>query len=194
MILIGGYIFNGMAELRIVGGMKFVRLLRERLTSMAMTLSDFKEPLSQAKDDLREEIASNFATQGMGRWPKLSPATEDMRTRPFGGRYRGHAPMRAGPTGPILRWTGRLKLAAMGGGGTTGQDGYTTIRSHELIMGAHGNKGNRTPGYYGNLHDLAKGGMLLRRIYNMPAWAGVVEAQFWKWIDKEITIPWARGV
>ncbi len=69
---------------------------------------------------LEKHVAGVFSTQGVrggSLWKRLAPSTVKARRKGW-GYYRRPAGFNAGPTKPILTWTGRLRESFGRGGGS----------------------------------------------------------------------------
>lgn len=85
-------------------------------------------------DLLEAHVAAQFATEGAHAgtpWRPLAPATQLQRLRHTGSYRRGGA-LAAGPTGPILTWTGRTRLSFQAGS----PDHVREISERELRWGS----------------------------------------------------------
>lgn len=75
-----------------------------------------------------------FSTQGRGRWPPLSPATQKARARRW-GYYRQAPAAGVAPEGPALMWTGRLRDSLADPRGRGGADAVIRMAPTQLEQG-----------------------------------------------------------
>lgn len=93
--------------------------LSESIAGMQQRARDLKPAFGIIADLLELHVAQQFATQGLQGgtpWAALKPRTVLMRTKRLG--YYKQAPLGgAGPTSPVLVWTGRLRGSFRQGSG-----------------------------------------------------------------------------
>lgn len=75
-----------------------------------------------------------FETQGLGTWPPLAPSTVRARGHRWGS-YRRPPASGVGPTGPILKWTGRLAESLGDPRGRGAPDAFIRMNPFELEQG-----------------------------------------------------------
>ena len=90
----------------------------DRLAGLESRLASPEPALEIVADLLEAHVAKTFDTEGAeagARWAPLAASTVRARTRRT-GYYRLAPSMGAGPTGPILTWTGRGRRSFARGG------------------------------------------------------------------------------
>lgn len=91
----------------------------ERIGAIQERIEDLAPALSIVADLLEAQVAQNFKTQGVhsgSRWAVLAPTTVLARTKRT-GYYGQRSPTGgAGPTSPVLVWSGRLRRSFAKGG------------------------------------------------------------------------------
>ena len=91
----------------------------KNLGGLAERAADLRPAFEIVADLLEAQVAAQFATEGARAgepWRPLAPRTQLQRLRHTGSYRRGGA-LAAGPAGPILTWTGRLRLSFAQGSG-----------------------------------------------------------------------------
>jgi phage gpG-like protein len=86
------------------------KVLSRNLRIIADSVGDMRQELGQIGDLVRTSAVENLesgGSEGGGKWKPLAPKTVRMRAKRQG--YYKNAPAGAGPSGPVLQWTGRLK-------------------------------------------------------------------------------------
>lgn len=107
-------------------------------------LADLTPALEIVADLLEAHVAQQFATEGRWAgtpWAPLADRTQRLRLAHAGSYRAGGLQLAAGPAGPILTWTGRLRLSFMRGSG----EHVRTITADGLQWGS------RVP--YGGYHQ-----------------------------------------
>lgn len=98
-------------------------------------LADLSPAFEIIGDLLEAHVARQFETEGQWGgtpWAPLALATQRMRATHTGSYRAGGALLAGGPTGPILTWTGRLRLSFTRGSG----EHVRTITAEGLSWGS----------------------------------------------------------
>lgn len=88
------------------------KTLSRNLRILADGVGDMGEEFKKIGDLVRSSAVDNLeagGSEGGGQWKPLAPKTVRMRQKRQG--YYKNPPQGAGPTGPVLQWTGRMKKA-----------------------------------------------------------------------------------
>jgi len=91
-----------------------IRQVTDRVAGLATRLANLQPAFQIIADLLEAQVARQFATEGAWAgvpWRPLAPSTVQARLRHTGSYRAGGQQLAAGATGPILTWTGRLRLS-----------------------------------------------------------------------------------
>ena len=91
----------------------------DRIGGIQERMEDLAPALSIVADLLEAHVAQNFKTQGVqsgSRWAVLAPTTVLARTKRTGYYGQRSPTAGAGPTSPVLVWSGRLRRSFARGG------------------------------------------------------------------------------